>query len=246
VNKLSIALVGILSLGTASAAFAQAPMPAPAPQPAPAPDAAPPSASPPMMAQPEPPPMVPAPPPAQLDDDVRPNELVFGIGLGYVLPTSLETPNITSVRARFPSGIIIEPRLTLADSSSSANSGQAGEMDTGTSTFELGVAALVRYPMVKHGKFDFELVGDLGVDSTTTDPDGDNNNTTVTTFELGWGVAVEYWIARHWQFSLTATNPLFSVTHQDMQGMPNDATQTTTSFGVVFAPTVAMMIHVYN
>lgn len=243
---IAAAVVGTMSLA-AGLASAQPAGGAPAPPPEPTTPEQPPVPPPPqpMVNPPGPPPTVPAPPVAPPEDDTRPNETVFGIGLGYVLPTSLETPNVTSVRVRFASGLILEPRVTLADSSSSSSTGVSGSMDTTSSQFELGVGALARQPMIKHGKFDFELVGSLAVDSTTNNPDGDNNNTTTTIFSLGWGIGIEYWLARHWQLSLTATNPLLAIQHESAEGNPSPS-QTTTSFGIVFDPTVAMMVHVYN
>ena len=51
--------------------------------------------------QPKPPPTPPPPQPPPMHDagpTDRPAELAFGLGVGYQFPTSLETPNITSVR----------------------------------------------------------------------------------------------------------------------------------------------------
>ena len=80
---------------TASLASAQ---PAPGGPPAPAGE--------PVAAPPPPPPMN---APAEEADTGRPTELSIAIGVGYAFPTSLQTPNITSVRLRLPSGLTLEP-----------------------------------------------------------------------------------------------------------------------------------------
>src|SRR5215470_173741 len=82
------------------------------------------SAQPAPPGEPAPPPMAPNPPPApEPADATRPTELAFGIGFGYFLPTSLQTPNITSVRIRLPSGITIEPQLVFAFTSDKVDMG---------------------------------------------------------------------------------------------------------------------------
>src|SRR5262245_61922586 len=134
------------------------PQPPPAqPQPDPAPAPAPPRPAGPGQAAPAEP----------LTDGVRPSGLSIAIGLGYALPTSLQTPNITSVRLRFASGIEIEPQLVLASSST--------EVDTGTTmkdkANETGIAALVRFPFVKRGRVDLQLCGGLSLNRAATKPD---------------------------------------------------------------------------
>jgi hypothetical protein len=91
------------------------------------------------------------------------------------------------------------------------------------------------------------LVGSASVSNRVIDPDGDNNNRTVTTAGLGYGVALAYWLTAHWSLSLTATNPLvaFSRTRQET-GVGREMTTRTTTFGLVFDPQVALMIHLYD
>src|SRR5689334_7471792 len=106
---------------TTSLAAAQ-PSPPPAPSPA----------SPPLAAEPAPAPLQPPPvarPAVEPADSSRPTELAFGIGVGYSFPTSLQTPNTTSVRLRLPSGLTLEPQLVLATSSSNADPGNGGMTD---------------------------------------------------------------------------------------------------------------------
>lgn len=232
-----------LSLATAAVAAAQPAPSQPQPQPAPRDPAAPPTTS-----GPEAPPPVPGPVPEvpmrqEPADTGRPAELAFGIGIGYVFPTSLETPNTTSVRLRLPSGLTFEPQVVFSTSST--------DTDTGTSTTskqnEVTVGSLARYPFLVHNKVDFELLGSAAISHLTNDPDGADNTQTTTTVAIGYGIGLAYWLTSHWNFSLTAANPLisYSRTHQEMAaGLAT--TNKTTTVGVVFDPTVTLMIHLYN
>ncbi len=222
----------------------------PAPGSGPIDPEAPPQPPPPQPPPPQPPPPQPPPPMAvepMEADTAHPDGLAIGIGLGYVIPTSLETPNITSVRIRLASGLTIEPLLTLATTSIGTDSGVAGAPTSTENKTDLGAGVAVRFPLIKHRKFDFELLGSLNFDHFVDDPDGDNNNTTTTTLTLNWGIAVAYWITPHWEMSFTATNPLVSrVETSQEQASMIDQSVTTTTFGLIFNPTLAVMIHVYN
>ncbi|HEX4420166.1 MAG TPA: hypothetical protein VH165_19760 [Kofleriaceae bacterium] len=199
--------------------------------PAPAPPTAPP---------PAPPPVVVAAPGEPRPETGRPTELAFGIGVGYALPTSLETPNTTSVRVRLPSGLTFEPQLVFATTSDNM-----GTTNTHQNEFTLG--SLVRYPLRVHRKVDLELIGNVALSSHTTDPDGDNNNTTTTTINLGYGGALSYWFSPHWNLSLTATNPLLSYNRNNQEtGVNTTVTDKTTTLGVIWDPQVTVMIHLYD
>lgn len=234
----------LLVVGSTGVAFAQpAPDQPPPPQPAPAP----------------PPPEATQPPPTTVpvmpdngpmmhhddDNDHRPSELAFGIGFGYVFPTSLETPNITSVRIRLPTGLTIEPRLILGTSSTNQDN---GTVDVTSRSTEFGIGAIARFPLIKRGRADFELLGAIDLDTLKQDPDTDNDDdaTTTTTVSLSWGVAVNYWISHHWSFSLSATNPLVSYTKQSVQTPAATNDTSNTSFALEFNPTVFAMVHLYN
>ncbi len=239
------ALASLVAAG--GTAFAQVPPPpettpapigpAPAPQdPVPAPAPAP---------VPEPP-VVPMPPPAPLpssEDVHRPSALSVAIGLGYQLPTSLQTPNLTSVRVRLASGLTFEPRLAIANSSQ--------EIDTGSSienkASELGIGALARFPVVRNGRVDLEILGGLDLNRQRTEPDAPDMNLSVTTFSAVYGVSVATWITRHWQVSLSALNALVTNTRRDEEMGPLTSTvTTTTTIGLIFDPTVALMVHLYH
>jgi len=226
-------------LATAGVAAGQ---PGPSPPPAPeAPPAAGPAATLPSPPPPPPPPQIKATRPDEPRvEPGRPTELAFGIGVGYALPTSLQTPNTTSVRVRLASGLTFEPQLAIATSTDDTAT-------TSTRQTELTLGSLVRYPLRVHHHVDLEAVGSASVSNRVIDPDGDNNNRTVTTAGLGYGVALAYWLTAHWSLSLTATNPLvaFSRTRQET-GVGREMTTRTTTFGLVFDPQVALMIHLYD
>jgi hypothetical protein len=206
----------------------------------------PPTTPPPAPARPAPPPPTLLQPPRAVADDAaehRPSELSIAIGLGYRLPTSLQTPNLTSVRLRLASGLTFEPRLVLAGSSQ--------DVDTGPSTTdkssEVGIGALARFPVVRHGRVDLEILGGLDVSRVSTRPEDPDMDLTITTFNVSYGVAVGTWINRHWQVSLSALNPVLTNTRRDEHMGPGTSTVTTTrTFGVIFDPSVSVMVHLYH
>jgi hypothetical protein len=176
-------------------------------------------------------------------DTGRPTELAIAIGVGYSFPTSLQTPNTTSVRLRLPSGLTFEPVLVLATTSNDIDTG----MTITNKQSELTLGSLVHYPLRAHRKVDLELLGNALISSNTVDPTGDNNTRTITTLSLGYGLGLAYWITRHWNLSLSATNPLISYarTRQEM-GAATTTVDKTTTFGLVFEPRVTLMIHLYD
>lgn len=212
----------------------QPPNPTPTPTPAPTPTPVP-------VAQPQPQPMPPMQPPA--DDGPRPGEFSIGIGVGYIFPTSLETPNVASVRFRLPTGLTFEPRVRLASTTDTVDTGTAVD----NKTTELGIGTVVRYPLMLHGKVDLELLGLLDFDSVKQDPDGDDNNTTTSTVAVAYGLAVTSWITRHWQLSFSCTNPVVSfVKVREEMGPMNVLVTSETTLGAIFDPTVFVMVHLYH
>jgi len=188
-------------------------------------------------------PVGPAPPvaPAVSDEDTgRPAGMSVGIGVGYALPRSLETPNTTSVRLRFASGLTLEPRIALAVSRT-----EAPELDADQR--EITLASVVRYPLRTRHKIDLEAIGGLALAVQTTDPRGDHNTHTVTSVQASYGIALAYWVTPHWNLSLTALNPLIAAS-QDRQEVAVGGTMTTrtTTFGVIFEPQVIVMLHLYD
>jgi hypothetical protein len=121
-------------------------------------------------------------------------------------------------------------------------------MEAETKSTLFALSALVRIPLVTKSKIDLELLGTAGFSSQKTNPDGDYNTQTVNTFGIGYGVAVTYWLSRHWNFSLSTTNPIISYekTKQQLPPPTGSMSSSTTDVGLVFVPKVFMMIHLYN
>src|ERR1041385_1864344 len=118
-KKLATILLVVGSTGLAFAQPAPDQPPPPTPTPAPPPDPTPP-----------PPTTVPVMPDNHGDmhhemmaGEARPDAFAIGIGFGYVFPTSLETPNITGVRFRLPTGLTFEPRVIFGTSSTTSDDG---------------------------------------------------------------------------------------------------------------------------
>ncbi|HWO25921.1 MAG TPA: hypothetical protein VNO30_44610 [Kofleriaceae bacterium] len=197
---------------------------------------APPVAKPPRPVESEPPPPPPAP-------ALRPTGVSFGIGLGYQLPTSLQTPNITSVRLRLSSGLTLEPRVVLARSTQDVDTGPSATDEAS----ELGFGVLARYPIARRGRVDLELLGGFNVSQEETIPQEDDMDLTITTFTGVYGIAVGTWINRHLQVSLAAVNPIVTNARRNEQEGPGIVTVTTTrTYGLIFDPSVTLMVHLYH
>jgi hypothetical protein len=229
---------GLLATGVARAQAAPPEQPAGAATPAPEPPAAEPAAP---AAATTPPPVA---PPATIAgpavDTARPIGLAFGIGFGYLLPTSLQTPNVTSVRVRLASGLTFEPQLVFARTS------DQGPAMSSKQT-EIAIASVVHYPVRVHRKVDLELLGDAGLSTRLINPTGDDNDRTITTVDVGYGVGLGYWITPHWNLSLSASNPLltYARTRQEMSA-DNVTVSSSTTIGLVFAPDVTLMLHLFD
>lgn len=242
----------VLALSAVSGAAIAQPGPPPQPPPPPydtststtdVPDPAPPAPDPTPAPQPPPPP----PPVQRVAEEPsgdRPEGLAIGIGAGYGLPTSLQTPNRTSLRLRLASALQIEPLLTISNTSETMDT---PTMETTNKQTTFGLAALVRLPVVTRGKVDLELLGTAGFTTDRDNPEGDYNTRTTNSFGIGYGVAVAYWISRHWNFSMSVTNPILSYDQTKQQTGPSMSTKTgDTTIGLIFVPSVFMMIHLYN
>ena len=173
----------------------------------------------------------------------RPEGIAFGIGFGYSLPTSIQTPNTTSVRMRLASGLTLEPIIILGNQSTKNSTAGVSSKD---STSELTLGVLGRLPMVRHGKIELEVLAGVGFGMVKDNPDGDDNNTTTSTVGLNWGLAVSYWVTRHWNVTFSARNPLISYSKKSQEMAAGTVDTTTTTFAVEFAPIVSVMLHLYN
>jgi hypothetical protein len=159
----------------------------------------------------------------------------------------VETPNAISVLVRFTSGLTLEPRVVASQSSTTSDPGITGVPSTTDKTTDLALSALIRLPIVRHGRVQLELLGSAGFQVHKTDPDGPDNNTTTSTLGLGWGLGIGYWLSRHWELSASAENPLVTRTSTSKDiGAGMQSTDTTTTIGLVFDPTVSFMIHLYH
>jgi hypothetical protein len=235
---------------TAALVEVAAAQPGPPPGPPPPMDTTPPTDTQPVEQPPTQPEQPAAPPPpqpmvqAEPDDDVRPTGLTVALGVGYGLPTSLETPNRTSLRLRLASGLTFEPTFAISNTTENRDSGATEETDK-TTVFSL--VALVRVPVVTKGKVDLDVLGTLGFTSRKDNPEDDYNTVTTNSFGIGYGLGIGYWLSHHWQFSMSVTNPLVSYDQSKRQigpGMTSKSSDTT--LGLVFSPAVFMMMHLYN
>lgn len=239
-------LLVALSLTIAGTAAAQTPLPDPETPPTPPTDPTPPTppTPPPVKPNPPPPVVVQPPPPEQPADDRRPSELAVGIGIGYVFPTSLETPNISSVRFRLIKGLTFEPRVVFKRVTDTVDTGEP--VDASTTT--IGIGTLLRYPMVKHGRVDFEFLGSFDINNVKQNPtEDDDDETSTTSTSLGYGLGVGVWVNPHFQLSASAVNNLlvFEKQRQEM-GPMNVLVTSRTTISLEFDPTVFVMAHLYH
>jgi hypothetical protein len=227
----------------AGTAAAQTPDPQPPPNPNPDP--------PPVEQTPPPPPppvkqpvfveTAPAPMAAPIDD-YRPDGFSVGIGFGYILPNSLETPNVTSARFRLASGLTFEPVLRFQQSSVEVDIGETSE-DKETA---IEIGALARYPLKRRARVDFVLLGGAFIENVSAKPEMDNADTATTRFEARYGMAVEFWVSQHWQISMSALNTIFRTERVSQEMGPATETVTTTSsFGAIYDPVISAMVHLY-
>lgn len=201
---------------------------------------------PPPEPQPQPPPPQPMPPPPPPADPVvtgRPEGSSIGMGFGYAIPgASLENPNTASVRFRLATGVTFEPLVVLQRNARSVDTGT----ESSDSTLDTSVGTLVRFPLASRRRVDIEGVGSGLIGQSRSDPDGDDNVSSQTTLNLSYGLAIGYWINRNWQVSATATNPFVRYTRiRQEQGVDTVTVQSDTTVGVVWAPEVRFMIHLY-
>lgn len=202
---------------------------------------------PPLEPQPQPPPPEPPPPPpapeaAPVDHTARPPGLTVGIGAGYLLPDSLETPNITSVRFRLESGLTLEPVVQLSQFSRTVDTG-----DSSTDTRrDLGVGALIRHTLKSKGRYDLDVLGGAFVSTTLNSPDADDADSSTTNIDLVYGLSIATWINEHWTISFSALNPVVNYTrNRQEQGPDAVLVNSDLLIGAIWNPTVTAMVHLY-
>lgn len=173
----------------------------------------------------------------------RPDGFSIGIGLGWDLPADLQAPNVTGVRFRLASGLTLEPIVVIARDGTSVE-GDFGDSDS--SDFGMLFSANLRMPRQIHGKVDLVLLGGAAAGFVSSNPDGDDNTSSSLLLGLNWGLGLEYWVRSQWCLSLTATNPFIAYEREnDELGPGMETTTTTNSIGVVFAPNVVLMAHLF-
>lgn len=209
----------------------------------PAPPPPPPEVVPPQPPQP-PPPVVTAP--VEPPSTGRPVGTSLGLGVGYVFAggTNLQQPNTASARIRLASGLTFEPEVVIGTQRQTMDDGTNESTD---SAVELTFGTALRYPMLRKGKFDLELLGGVRFGIDKTNPDGDDNGTTTTRASLGWGLAVSYWLTEHWDLSVGATNPLlaFQKTTNENPAPLDDSSTTSLAVLAAWDPAVTVMMHLF-
>ena len=180
---------------------------------------------------------------ARSSSSSRPDGFTVGMGAGWDIPTDIQNVNTASVRFRLANGLTIEPRVDLSVTSDKDDFGMITQED-GTSSFAL--EAIARWPMMGRGPVDFLALGGAVIDVFSTDPDGDDNNTTTTSLGLIYGLSVEYWWGPRWVFSFSATNPVFGRTKISREvAMADDTSSTTSGFGAIWDPDIIAMFHLF-
>ena len=173
----------------------------------------------------------------------RPIDFTIGLGFGYALPADIDRPNAAAVRFRLASGLTFEPRVIL-ETQQQTTDNSVDETTDALNT--IGLAAMVRYPLIQRGPFDFIVTGGAGLQFSMQDPDGDDNNSGYTSLGLTWGIAIDYWLSQHWCFSLTAINPLATYTSTTQEVGPDTETSDShVSVGAIFDPNVVALMHLF-
>lgn len=240
--KLTLGLCAIAS--TAATAAAQEPPTTPPTDPTPTPAPTPTPTPTPMPTPRTGGTVVEAPPAGMTEpiDDARPEGFSVGIGFGYALPNSLETPNVTSARFRLGSGLTFEPVVRFQQSSVEVDVGQTSKNKE--TTIEIGT--LARYPLKTRRRVDFVLLGGAFVENVSTKPDAMDMDRSTTTFEVRYGMAIEFWISQHWQISMNALNTIFSLRKvSEQMGTGTETVTTTQTVGAIYDPVIAAMVHLY-
>ena len=164
----------------------------------------------------------------------------FGIGFGWVFPEAdLALPNTVTMRFRFPSGLTIEPNLTIAGSGVSDNN----DLTEDPSSFAFGVGAQVRVPVASAGPMDFLVLGAVDVATSFELNPGDAKALVST---LRYGLALELWVAKRFTIGFDATNPLVTLSWRSAEDFTGDrATSTSWSAGVIWNPNARFLATLY-
>lgn len=185
-----------------------------------------------------------APPPAAPATSKRPKAWSLGLGLGYRMPVEILTPNLTSLRLRVTRCLTLEPSFALTRTTTDDDDGFMVIEDL-TTIASVGLGA--RQVVKGLRRVDLSVTGAAEVAFVTTDPEGPANAQLTSVLSLDYGLALDYWIDRNWSISVNASNSLVrrtSTTRQTGSGNP-EVSSTSTTLGLVLAPTMSVMAHLY-
>jgi hypothetical protein len=191
---------------------------------------------------PEAPPPPPPPPPAA-PVMVRPAGTSIGLGFGWVMPADLTVPNTASARFRLASGLTLEPLVVVRATIDTQEPPFGDETTDKQTAFAAG--ANVRLPMASRGRADLALVFGGVAAFVSTNPDGDDNGSTLFNLGLGWGVGIDVWIKPWLSLSTTAQNPFLQYQATSQEFGNDEATTSTVTVGAIWDPQIDVMLHLY-
>ena len=184
------------------------------------------------------------------ESDPRPPSTSVGLGVGYTLPgacvpTCQLTPDVVSLRVRWPSGLVLEPTFsigdagsTVAEPSSVGGLGTPGLAGGGSSAM---VGANVWIPIAMRGRVDFDAIASVTAAGERLDAI-DGGHATSLQLRLGGGFGVAYWVSPNWQLSLALTNPLAEYATSSYDGGGSTSSH---AESLRFVPTGVAMIHLW-
>jgi hypothetical protein len=180
-----------------------------------------------------------------------PEDLSFGIGVGFDFPADLGQPNITVASFRYKN-MQLQPFIALSDTKADE------EMDDGVLTSKdeakqdvrmLGAA--FKYAFARRNKMDLQFITSLsyGRSSESLRPEGPANDSKTQTkvLDLSYGLGVEWWFASHFSMMATATNPIYTkseirTTQEQITGIEAFTETEDRSYGLVWDPSVSFAI----
>ncbi len=162
----------------------------------------------------------------------------FGIGVGYVLPANLNSPNLT-VASFFYKGLEIQPSVVFKKTTSKSDDSVTKSKDVQTQN---GAGVTIRAPFSRRTDVDFQFIGALNYSSSMADPEGPNNKTTSKQETASYGLGLEWWFVRNFSLTATATNPLYDRTHTRADDITGPTTTTDVSYGIVWDPKISFVL----
>lgn len=182
-----------------------------------------------------------------------PEPVTVGFGVGVVAPSSPLAPNTASARVRVSETVTLSPTLDIAFASSSTSSGGGENAGFQTRDTNLGVGVEVLNALAQRGTTMLQLAvgGRLGFDTFTEEPnEPDEIQTTTRSVNVYYGLGVEHFFGGndpHFSVSAHGLNTLLTVASSTVDDRNTDVITDTNStlFGVIWDPSVRMMVHIY-